>query len=1419
MSALRADCLKWGQGFGLTMSKRVQALMLVVLMALSPLVPMASAADSIGLSVDTPHVIMSPGDADNLTLSIHNNGTSIVSYNLSVADQPNVWNVTLSQTTISNVIPTTTVSTSIAIRLSIHALPSDSGSVTITVTEPESNTTTEISVVLSVLPRYLPAIDASTTGDNGLVEMEPGQSLNLSVEVTNDGNVDDTLLLSVDQSPDLLGFWANWTSGANQSTNNSSNDTGGNNSSGNNTGGNLSQVWSTPVTLDSTYNVGEQSSLAIDSNNHLHVTYLDYTSFNLEYVTYDGSSWSTPVSLDSTDNVGWQSSLAIDSNDNLHVTYYDLTYDNLEYMTYDGSSWSTPASIDSTDDVGGMSSLAIDSNDHLHVTYLDNTNGNLEYMTYDGSSWSTPVTLDSGWNVGYYSSLAIDSNDNLHVTYQDEVYDNLEYVTYDGSSWSSPVTLDSTDDVGYYPSLAIDSNDNLHVTYLDYTNYNLEYMTYDGSSWSTPVSLDSTDDVGWQPSLAIDSNDNLHVTYLDNTNDNLEYMTHDGSSWSTPVSLDSTDDVGSDSSLAIDSNDNLHVTYYDYTNENLEYMFSSNSAGGNNTGNNSNGTILMSSPNGWEVRFFDDTMDNMSAGESRMATLRISIPAHENPGYYGFDLFAATTFGNFSVSSTLVVNVTAVHDLRFSYIPSGVMLQPGQNTTVRLDITSLSSADANWTWGISVESGNCQAILPYHTTFVTAGGSVSVDVNISANPNNYAGDECLFSLAGVLDSDNSITESVQFTLIVGQQWNLSMLLPSGVKMDVGFNENILVLLTNNGTEEDDLLLEAEDVDGMIITTPEPVTLARGESKYIDVTLLADSSISGNITVNFTLSSANSAGGYIESSMIVDVTTFGAFTISGPNDNRLVVVPGSNGSVSLNLSNSGTQDLNLEPSLLGLPSGISVVSGNENVVVEVNNSTIVEITLFADAGIQPYSDDITIGFSNGIASASITIELQIINRIEVSIGSVDSRVVASPLYAKNVSLVITNLGTDTGTFLIDVDTSQSSDWFDVSLDSLSQNLAAGQSGSLTLSVREIATGAPSSGATLSITVTSTSDSTVNDTLTLSLVPQIADGIITIMSDDDSAEPGETIHGTVIVTNMGTATDWMTITTLELDCNLDQQIELGPSMSSIPLPWSCTLPEQASAGLDIVTFRLTSSARSDMLVTTLEAYTIEPIWDSNGVIIFTISEDNFEMNMQDDRKIMVRVCNHANIDVSGVIEVTGTNSLRMNAIFSDVGGEELNSSFELANLGCKDFNLLLVTQDLEGYDASIIVRAVTQVDGSTIIDESEPITVTVKGPEQPPEGINFGFMELNNKNSMTALASGWILTLLLLAYIRYFRKPAIEEEEEEEEELAELGFNEVRIDENGKVTCCSCDQLLGVPRGSEPPFKFTCPKCSEKIRVVE
>ena len=101
-------------------------------------------------------------------------------------------------------------------------------------TEPDANISSTIGVQLTVLPQYLPAIDTSNAGDNGLVEMAPGDETNVSIMVSNNGNVNDTILLSVGQTPDLIAFWSNWTSSGNSTSNN----TGGNNSSGNNTGGN-----------------------------------------------------------------------------------------------------------------------------------------------------------------------------------------------------------------------------------------------------------------------------------------------------------------------------------------------------------------------------------------------------------------------------------------------------------------------------------------------------------------------------------------------------------------------------------------------------------------------------------------------------------------------------------------------------------------------------------------------------------------------------------------------------------------------------------------------------------------------------------------------------------------------------------------------------------------------------------------------------------------------------------------------------------------------------------------------------------------------------------------------------------------------------------------------------------------------------
>ena len=93
-----------------------------------------------------------------------------------------------------------------------------------------------------------------------------------------------------------------------------------NNTGGDTTSENGAQVWSAPVSLDSTDVVGSYSSLAIDSNDDLHVTYHDETNGNLEYVTHDGSSWSTPVSIDSVYQIG-QNIVCTKSSMNFFYTF------------------------------------------------------------------------------------------------------------------------------------------------------------------------------------------------------------------------------------------------------------------------------------------------------------------------------------------------------------------------------------------------------------------------------------------------------------------------------------------------------------------------------------------------------------------------------------------------------------------------------------------------------------------------------------------------------------------------------------------------------------------------------------------------------------------------------------------------------------------------------------------------------------------------------------------------------------------------------------------------------------------------------------------------------------------------------------------------------------------------------------------
>ena len=753
------------------MSRRVDALILVMIMAIAPLVPMASAHPSITLSTDVNHVVLSPGEATNITLTISNNGSSIETYSISVSGFDSVWEVIPADSNVTGVIPTLSATTDIAIRLSTSALPSNSGTLTITVTEPDANISSTIGVQLTVLPQYLPAIDTSNAGDNGLVEMAPGDETNVSIMVSNNGNVNDTILLSVGQTPDLIAFWSNWTSSGNSTSNN----TGGNNSSGNNTGGN---------------NTGGNNT----GNN---------TGGN---------------------NTGGNNTGGNNTGNN----------------------------------TGG-----------------NNTGGN-----------------NTGNNTG-------------------------------------------------------------------------------------------------------GNNTGGNNTGGNNTGNNT----------------------------------------------------GGNSTGGNNTGNSTNGMLSKSNP-AWDVRFLDDTVDLMVPSESRYATLHISIPTDANPGFYGYNLYAASVFGNFSVNSTMVIEVTAVHDLSFSHSIDQTLL-PGGNVTSTVEITSLSTADGNWTWQTMVDSGDCSAHLGDLETQIMEDDTYEVDILITAGVNTHVNDECLISLHGTLNQDTSITENYAFTVTVGESWGLSMVIPTSIKLDVDTSETFNVVISNEGTEQDTISLIGIDDEGVTFTNPSPVTLDRGESQYVVMEVVIDSYLVGNITLDFTMSSTNSGSSSVNDSGVFEVKEYAELSMTGPAENRIIIVPGQNSSIILNISNDGTKDLDLSATLTGLPNGITVANGLEDVSLEAGNSTDIELELVASAGLQPMSDTFTITFDGGWTSTQLTIDLQVADRHEVMVDSSEDRIIASPLGDSSLTIMVTNLGTSTETFVADINNSAVSDWFTISVDTLSLNWTPGNQAVLQL----------------------------------------------------------------------------------------------------------------------------------------------------------------------------------------------------------------------------------------------------------------------------------------------------------------------------------------------------------------------------------
>ena len=216
-------------------------------------------------------------------------------------------------------------------------------------------------------------------------------------------------------------------------------------------------AWETPASLTPSGHGYSYTSIAIDSDTGIHISYYDdwpsYEAVKHAYKPYNGAWSNESIALLGATNYRCPNSIAIDRDNWIYVCFdhkmeAPTPHSSLKF-TYKqpGMGWSTPEVVDNTaTTVGDFCSMKVDNSYGIHISYYDESNTQLKYAykakPTGGSSWNRYVVeYYSLHDIGKYTSIALDSGYGVHISYYEATsgYQDLRHAY----TWTTNSPIDS----------------------------------------------------------------------------------------------------------------------------------------------------------------------------------------------------------------------------------------------------------------------------------------------------------------------------------------------------------------------------------------------------------------------------------------------------------------------------------------------------------------------------------------------------------------------------------------------------------------------------------------------------------------------------------------------------------------------------------------------------------------------------------------------------------------------------------------------------------------------------------------------------------------------------------------------------------------------------------------------------------------